>query len=226
MDTLNEVRAKLARSQQQSFPIHMEEFGLNLVVNEGVFPPAEFQSWRWLGENFPPFQGKAILEIGCGFGLPGLHLAKSGAKSILTCDINPAAVANTIENARRNGINNIRVVQSDIFSNIQTDQLFDLIYWNYPSYYAPDQYQFRDHLERGAVDPGYRLLERFLSEGPSRLNGAGRILLGFGSNARDDLFEAIAKRNLLSATLLRSSPSSDVGVTYRLFSIQKTAPAS
>nr|WP_225040417.1 methyltransferase [Rhizobium sp. T1473]MCA0806058.1 methyltransferase [Rhizobium sp. T1473] len=93
----------------------MREFGLDLILREGVFPPEDFRSWRWICENFPLFAGKTILEIGCGFGLPGLWLAKTGALPVLACDINPRAVANTLENAARNDIKNVQVIESDIF---------------------------------------------------------------------------------------------------------------
>jgi len=204
----------------------MQEFGLELTVNEGVFPPEDFQSWRWLTEHFPPAAGKHILEIGCGFGLPGLHLAKHGALSLLACDINPKAVANTLENAGRNGIRNVEAIESDIFSNISDYRKFDLILWNFPSNFAPEDYEYRDNLERGAIDPGYKLLSRFLSEGPKFLAEKGSILLGFGSNGRDDLFSQIIAAQDLSCNLLASGTYPHVSVIYRMFSIRKRGQGS
>ncbi|WP_339151172.1 methyltransferase (plasmid) [Rhizobium sp. T1470] len=115
MSELDRIRAALRESQRRTFPRQMREFGLDLILREGVFPPEDFRSWRWICENFPLFAGKTILEIGCGFGLPGLWLAKTGALPVLACDINPRAVANTLENAARNDIKNVQVIESDIF---------------------------------------------------------------------------------------------------------------
>ncbi|UVK49653.1 methyltransferase (plasmid) [Mesorhizobium sp. AR02] len=221
MSDLDRVRARLALSQQHTFPLHMQAFGMDLVVNEGVFSPRDFHSWRWYAEIFPSVAGKSVLEIGCGFGLPGLYLARLGATSLVACDIDPKAVANTLENAARNGIRNVKVIQSDIFSNISPDQKFDFIFWNCPSIFAPSDYEYRDSLERGAINPGYKLLRRFLSEGPAFLTEAGSILLGLASDARDDLLSEILMANGLASVLLGSSSDRHVSVTYRIFSIGK-----
>ncbi|MDX1195751.1 methyltransferase [Sinorhizobium medicae] len=221
MTTLDEIRTRLKNSQQCTFPLFIQEFGLELAVHKGVFSPQEFQNWRWLSENFPPVAGKSILEIGCGFGLPGLYLAKLGALSLLACDINPDAVTNTLENAARNRIQNVEVIHSDIFSNIPPHQKFDFIFWNYPSIFVSEDYECRDNLERGAIDPGYRLLNRFLSEGPEFLTESGSILLGFSSSGRDDLLSQIIVANDLSSVLLASGIDPHVTQTCRIYSIRR-----
>lgn len=221
MSDLDRTRARLKLSQHHTFPLYMQEFGLELTVNEGVFSPHDFQSWRWYTENFPPVAGKSILEIGCGFGLPGLYLAKLGA-SLVACDIDPKAVANTLENAVRNNIQTVEVIESDIFSNIQLHRKFDFIFWNCPSILAPDDYQYRDDLERAAINPGYKLLSRFLSEGPEFLTESGSILLGLAGDARDDLFSEILVANDLASVLLGSGTYPRASGLYRLFSIRKS----
>ncbi|WP_095205263.1 methyltransferase [Mesorhizobium carmichaelinearum] len=226
MTEINQIRNRLTLSQKGTFPLSIQAFGLNLTIHEGVFSPFEFQNWRWLTENFPPVAGKSILEIGCGFGLPGLYLAKHGAESLVACDIDPKAVTNTLENAERNGIQNVEVVGSDIFSNITPHRKFDFVFWNYPSIFAPDDYEYRDDLERGAIDPGYRLLNRFLSEGPEFLTESGSILLGFASGARDDLLSEIIHANDLASVLLGSGAYPHTSQIYRLFSIRKRRPSA
>ncbi|MBB4188788.1 glutamate-1-semialdehyde 2,1-aminomutase [Sinorhizobium terangae] len=223
MSELDTIRATIRMSQQRTFPRHMREFGLDLIVREGVFPPEDFKSWRWFSENFPPFARKRILEIGCGFGLPGLLLAKTGALSLLACDINPRAVANTLENAAANGIENIEVMESDIFNKIPPARKFDIIFWNYPWYFAPADFEFNDDIERGAFDPGYRQLERFLSESPAYLTEGGKILLGFSTNGRDDLLEQLVAANDLNSVIVRCGTYPNVALTYRLFSIYRSA---
>ncbi|MBZ9910436.1 MULTISPECIES: methyltransferase domain-containing protein [Mesorhizobium] len=221
MTEIDRIKTRLKLSQQRTFPLRMQEFGLDLAVHEGVYPPQDFHSWRWYTDNFPPVEGKSILEIGCGFGLPGLYLAKLGAASLVACDIDPKAVANALENAARNGIKNVEVIESDIFTNVPPHRKFDFIFWNYPSVFAPDDYQYEDNIERGAIDPGYGLLCRYLSEGPKFLTEAGSILLGFPGGARDDLLSEIIGANDLTAEFLGAGNHPRVSQINRMFSLRK-----
>jgi len=221
MMTVEGIRERLASSQKRSFPFLMTEFGLDLVVHEGVFPPEEFGGWRWATENFPPVQGLDILEIGCGFGLPGLHLARAGARSVTSVDINARAVANTIENAVHNNISNLKAFKSDVFSNVRPKRQFDIIFWNFPSQFAPDGFEYENDLECGIIDAGYNLLRRFLSEGPDWLTNDGRIIMGFGSYARDDILSEIVRENRLEASILVKGAQQTGTATYRLVQIRK-----
>ncbi|MDK1494258.1 aminotransferase class III-fold pyridoxal phosphate-dependent enzyme [Sinorhizobium sp. 7-81] len=221
MTTVERIRRILSASQDRSFPLRMSEFGLDLVVHEGVFPPEEFAGWRWATENFPPVLGLDILEIGCGFGLPGLHLARAGAKTVTSVDIDSRAVINTIENAGRNNISNIEAFESDIFSNVPRTRRFHIIFWNFPSQFAPDDFECHNELERGIIDPGYALLRRFLAEGPQWLTKNGRIILGFGSYARDDILSEIVRENGLESSILIQGSQATRTATYRLMQIRK-----
>lgn len=49
-------------------------------------------------------KGKQVLDMGCGTGILGILAAMRGANHVLGIDIDEWAVANTIENADRNGV--------------------------------------------------------------------------------------------------------------------------
>lgn len=220
MGDIDTLKRTLANSQTRTFPHFMSEFSLDLIVHKGVFPPEDFQGWRWCIQHFPTFSGERILEIGCGFGLPAIYLAKNGAASVVAVDINPRAVWNTIENAKRNAVTNISVFESDIFSAVPSAQQFDTIYWNFPCNYVLDGYECVDDLERGALDPGYRLLRKFLAQAHHHLDGNGRILLSFGKNGRDDLLREIAVASWLSLALLADGSFPETGVIYQLYELR------
>lgn len=170
----------LAMSQKEEFPYTMEKFGLELIVHEGVFSPKHFNGYEIFTRNFPAVEREEILEVGCGTGVTGLYLAKNGADKVVLVDINPSAVQNTRENAKRNGIANYDARESDIFSTIREEECFDTIYWNMPFMPASEDYQFGSMLERALFDPGYKLTERFLQESPTYLKENGRVLIGWG----------------------------------------------
>ncbi|WNR44291.1 class I SAM-dependent methyltransferase [Paenibacillus roseipurpureus] len=74
----------------------------------------------------------AVLDVGCGYGPMGLsaaHLCPQGHVTML--DINERAVELSKENARRNGITNVTVLQSDRLEQVK-DQKFDVVLTNPP----------------------------------------------------------------------------------------------
>ena len=83
-----------------------------------------------LHDTLPPLQGD-LLDLGCGYGLIGIVLGKTHAKTaaITQSDINPTACAYAKKNAAANG-NSMIVIESDGFNNIP--HLFDHITLNPP----------------------------------------------------------------------------------------------
>ncbi len=79
--------------------------------------------------------GQKILDLGCGYGVIGIYAAHfSGVENVTMVDINPLAVKVAKENAVRNGLGAINILQSDGFHNM-IEQDFDLILSN-PPYHA------------------------------------------------------------------------------------------
>ncbi|MER8824912.1 methyltransferase, partial [Mesorhizobium sp. M0991] len=190
---------------------------MDLIVHEGVFPPSHFFSWRWSVENFPSVRGQRVLEIGCGMGLPSIHLAKNGAAVVVAVDIDPRAVANTKENAERNHIDNIVVLQSDLFSAVECPQKFDTIYWNIPDVCVPEDYVYGNDLERGLFDPGYKMLRSFLKQAPAHLAEDGRVLLEFAEGDRVTTLSDLAKANGYAVKLIARGALPEGGRVYQFY---------
>ncbi|RLG87505.1 MAG: methyltransferase [Thermoprotei archaeon] len=75
--------------------------------------------------------GVKALEIGSGSGLVSLVLAHYGAE-VISIDISPHAVYNTLINSLMNRLNAIDVIQGHGTSMIRSSRLFDLIVFNPP----------------------------------------------------------------------------------------------
>src|ERR1700732_1886555 len=104
--------------------------GKRLTIFPGVYKPLE---------NEPACaeycqDGDRVLDLGCGSGVCGVFCAPK-AREVVAVDISAAAVRNTQENCRLLGLNNITVLQSDMFSRVEGR--FDLILAN-PPYIAAD----------------------------------------------------------------------------------------
>ncbi len=85
-------------------------------TDTGVFSKSEVDfGSRVLIETFelPDVEG-AILDVGCGYGPIGLSIAKKHPdRLICMMDINERAVALSRKNAQLNGIQNVRIFESD-----------------------------------------------------------------------------------------------------------------
>ncbi|OAS23217.1 class I SAM-dependent methyltransferase [Paenibacillus oryzisoli] len=73
-----------------------------------------------------------VLDVGCGYGPMGLSAAMMCPKGHVTMvDINERAVELSVENARRNGITNVTILQSDLLEQVK-DKQFDAVLTNPP----------------------------------------------------------------------------------------------
>ena len=73
------------------------------------------------------FEGKRVLDMGCGTGVLGILAAKLGASQVTAIDIEEWAVENAIENAERNGtVLEVKKGGAEVIGN----ELFDVILAN------------------------------------------------------------------------------------------------
>lgn len=200
----------LATSQQESYPYELEIDGLPFVIHAGVFavnyfPGADLYS-RWL--RFKP--GTAVLEIGTGTGVVSVLAGLAGARQVVATDINPAAVTNARANVAMHKLEDrVDVRQGDVFDPILPDERFDLIFWNFPWVLVDPDFQPTD-LQRACVDPGYRAIRRYITEGPGLLTPDGRLTLAISTTlGRYDLIQEIAAEVGLEAHIVESGQIAD-----------------
>jgi len=79
-------------------------------------------------KTIPPLSG-SLLDMGCGYGIIGIVLAKTYGLELMQADVNPLAVALTQANVKQNGIAS-NVLLSDGFDSIAGS--FDAIALNPP----------------------------------------------------------------------------------------------
>lgn len=77
-------------------------------------------------------EGARVLDVGCGYGPIGLSAAwMSGAGTVTMVDVNERALELARENARLNGIANVRILKSDALEQV-SGEVFDRILTNPP----------------------------------------------------------------------------------------------
>jgi methylase of polypeptide subunit release factors len=136
-----------------------------------------------------------ILDVGAGSGAGGLHAASLLARyepTITLTDISPRALRFCKLNAQLNGVRNVEIIESDLFTSV--DGPFDLIVANPPYLVDPLARLYR----HGGGEFGFELSLRIVEQGISQLASGCRFVLYTGSAMVDgrDLFHEALSRSL------------------------------
>ncbi|MGI5883997.1 MAG: class I SAM-dependent methyltransferase [Candidatus Spyradocola sp.] len=103
--------------------------------------------------------GQRLLDLGCGAGLIGIAAAKVlGEEAVVLTDVDPAAVRCARENAVRNGVPGVQIVQGDALDAVDATG-FDWILSN-PPYHAD-----------------FSVPKRFIEKGFNRLKLGGSLVM-------------------------------------------------
>ncbi|KMK74916.1 class I SAM-dependent methyltransferase [Alkalihalobacillus pseudalcaliphilus] len=106
----------------------------SFTTDRGVFSKGEvdFGSRFLIEEMIVPSTVGPILDVGCGYGPIGLTLArKNSERDVTMVDVNERALLLSQINAEENGVNNVKVYQSNGFEKVKENN-FALIVTNPP----------------------------------------------------------------------------------------------
>lgn len=78
-----------------------------------------------LGTNF---NGKRVLDMGCGSGILAILASQRGADQVLAIDYDPNSTTNSEENIQLNGVENVDIMLADNLDGVNTS--FDIILSN------------------------------------------------------------------------------------------------
>ena len=122
-----------AKHDQRTIKDNLRGREFVFLSDAGVFSKGgiDFGS-RLLIETMEIAEKERILDVGCGYGPIGLSAAVLAPHGTVTMvDINERAVELAKDNAKRNGIGNTEIVQSDLFAAVNGRE-FDVILTNPP----------------------------------------------------------------------------------------------
>jgi release factor glutamine methyltransferase len=124
----------------------------------------------------------SILDMGSGSGIQAQTCKDLGFTNIITADINQEV----IEHLKKQGL---KTIQTDLFSNINKKQKFDLIIFN-PPYLPEDKREPEDSkLVTTAGKKGYEIIIKFLKQAKLHLNKKGKIFLLFSSLSKPNIIK-------------------------------------
>lgn len=106
---------------------------LKLLTDSGVFSKEriDFGTNLLLNNIKPELDSLSVLDVGCGYGIIGLAIAKKYKNSkVHLVDVNLRAIELAEENGKLNNLSNINIYESNIYENVK--EKFDVIITNPP----------------------------------------------------------------------------------------------
>jgi release factor glutamine methyltransferase len=154
-----------------------------IVVFEGVYPPSE-DSYLLL-DSLELQEEDEVLEIGCGSGVITVDCLEQ-ARRVVSVDLSAAAVRNTAENIKRNGLEQVgAVVQANLLAAISEAVRFSVIVFN-PPYLARDENATDMDAALVGGERGNEVILQFVEEAVHHLVHGGSIYLVMSSLSRPD----------------------------------------
>lgn len=125
-----------SKSDEREIEYVIKDRKIKLIVDNGVFSKNHVD----IATNFmlntilstEEISGE-VLDLGCGYGVVGIVLYKFFKNIKVTMlDINERALGLAKKNCKKNGLENVSILESDGFTEIQKDEMFDIIVTNPP----------------------------------------------------------------------------------------------
>ena len=125
-----------SKSQQKHWTYRLKGNTLSFTSDNGVFSKhtVDFGSELLIESYDVPeqFQKASLLDIGCGYGTMGLAYGKAYPElSIEMIDVNERALVLAQENAKKNGIHNVDIHESNLYDSVKKSQ-YEIIISNPP----------------------------------------------------------------------------------------------
>lgn len=121
-----------SKSEERILEYKIKDISLKFISDNGVFSKnhVDFATDLLLNAIADENVNGKVLDVGCGYGVIGITLAKLFSVKVTMLDVNERALDLARRNAVRNGINDIDIIESNGFENIS--QKYDVIVTNPP----------------------------------------------------------------------------------------------
>ena len=120
------------KSDIKTLKYSYKNYEFNFLSDNGVFSKNHLDyGSRLLLETFLSctFESKSVLDLGCGYGLIGIVIAKILSTNVTLCDVNKRALHLAKRNLDENKVS-CNIIESNIYENIK--EKYDVIITNPP----------------------------------------------------------------------------------------------
>lgn len=193
--------------------------GKEFVVHPQVYPPNRFRSSVVFARHITRelCEGKTVFDIGCGPGNLGILGASNGARKVVSVDINPAAVANAIENVHRFGLEEVVDVREGSVFDAVGQEKADVIFFHPPFHHEKIKTN-QTRLMNCVSTDGFNVLDKFFESVATHLKPGGCVYLGFSNKDTLSLEHLEGLMQKYSVTLVAHEYQGSTA-DYRLYKI-------
>ena len=190
--------------------------GEKFIVNSDVLIPRDETEILIREVNKEIFKGAKILDIGTGSGIIPCMVGKYSKEKnleveILGADISNGAIHIALDNVKK--LNLIRTCifrKSDLFSNIRSDEKFDIIVSN-PPYIPKKMYEtIQEEVKFEPYnalftndDKGLYFYEKIIADAPKFLKKGGFIFFELMQGQADDVFKLLSDNGFKNVQIIK-----------------------
>lgn len=120
-----------SKSKPHRMNVHIGNFDLTIKTDAGVFSKDKMDKGTEVlirAAQKTIFPEGNILDLGCGYGVIGVTLAKTFTNRLVEMvDVNERAISLSKDNAELNELGNLKIYQSDVFSAIENKKFAGII---------------------------------------------------------------------------------------------------
>ena len=199
----NNLLEKVKNGVPVQYIINKQEFmGLNFYVDENVLIPQP--DTEILVEEvmslYPKESKLTILDLCTGSGCIGISLAKYFVNSrVYLSDVSKEALSIAEKNGQKNHVDNIQILQSNLFENIPNE--LDVIVSNPP--YIPskeipflsEEVQKEPHIALDGGIEGLDFYQKIIRESPKFLKDKGYLCLEMGYDQKEKIASLLEKND-------------------------------
>lgn len=190
---------KLTKGVPLQYIINNQEFmGLNFFVNEDVLipqPDTEILVEETMNLS-KQIKANKLLDLCTGSGAIAISIAKNAQiASIVATDISKPALEVAKKNCKKNGVENIKLLQSDLFENI--NEKFDIIVSN-PPYIKTKvidtlspEVRNEPHMALDGGQDGLKFYKKIINEAYKYLEKSGYLCLEIGYDQKEEVMELV-----------------------------------
>ncbi len=132
----------------------------NYKVNDNKHTIIEKGNFNLLAKQFKKFIGfkKKILEVGCGTGQLSIYFSIGTNNVVVGLDPTIESLKLASNFARSNKINNLKLVNADIFDDVLQNDVFDFVWCNGVLHHTKDPYEGFRIIVKSLKNQGYILI--------------------------------------------------------------------